>query len=37
MKPEEKVVWAELTKTDDTFDAFRKYYGKGGFKKKKSK
>jgi len=27
-KKEKKVVWAELAKTDDAFDAFKKYYGK---------
>ncbi|MDP2945929.1 MAG: DUF444 family protein, partial [bacterium] len=27
-KKEEKVIWASLTKTDDAFKAFKKYYGK---------
>jgi len=26
---EEKVVWASLTKIEDAFDAFKKFFGKG--------
>jgi len=39
-KNEQKVVWAELSKTEDAFDAFKKYYGKfknNTSKKKKKK